>query len=166
MTRVSEIDSKTLREVLAAFATGVTVITRIDDQGIARGMTVNSFTSVSLSPPMILWCLAKDSPNDALFKSVRRFAVNILAEEQKHLSDHFATFNAGLDHVEYTSGLDGVPILTACVATLECVTEHLYPGGDHHIIVARVDGIRRDWHSPLVFFNGRYATVGGWVSSS
>jgi flavin reductase (DIM6/NTAB) family NADH-FMN oxidoreductase RutF/DNA-binding IclR family transcriptional regulator len=150
-------DSRELRQVLGTFVTGVTVVTTIDHDGRFYGLTANSFSSVSLDPPLVLWSQSIKGPSHPVFSAAPRFAVNILAEDQIGLSNRFASSGAdkfaGLD-VEVGQG--GVPLLPDCSAWLECEVLSRLPGGDHTIHVGKVDAIRRGARKPLVFGGGRY----------
>lgn len=153
-------DSLALRRVLGAFATGITVITIIDAAAQPRGMTVNSFNSVSLEPPLILWSLALNTPDAEAFRDAPRFAVNILAENQKAISDRFASLiHDRFAGIPVTPGLGEVPLLGGCAAALECVTEAIHPGGDHLIIVGRVERLHHHPRPPLLFHDGQYRAL-------
>ncbi len=151
-------DSRELRQVLGSFVTGVTVITTVDAQGRPHGMTVNSFSSVSLDPPLVLWSQALTAPSHPVFNASGRFAVNILADDQVDLSNRFA--RGGADKFAGTAveaGLGGVPLIAGCAAHLECRKVHCYPGGDHVVYIGEVERIRRAaQRPPLVFGGGRY----------
>jgi flavin reductase (DIM6/NTAB) family NADH-FMN oxidoreductase RutF/DNA-binding IclR family transcriptional regulator len=150
-------DSRELRQVLGTFVTGVTVVTTVDRDGRFHGLTANSFSSVSLDPPLVLWSQSIKGPSHPVFSAAARFAVNILAEDQIELSNRFASSGAdkfaGLD-VEVGQG--GVPLLPDCSAWLECEVVSRLPGGDHTIHIGKVDAIRRASRKPLVFGGGRY----------
>ena len=155
-------DSLAFRRALGNFATGVTVVTARDPEGGYRGITVNSFASVSLDPPLILFCLDKETPSFASLCASERFAVNVLSTEQHELSVRFATALAdkweGVDHELWPGEL---PVLTGCLATLACRRETLYEGGDHVIVVGRVERLRVDGEGdPLVYFQSAYHSVG------
>lgn len=152
-----------LRRVLGRFATGVTVVTAAVPDG-AVGITVNSFTSVSLDPPMVLFCLASTSRARAVFRRGAHFAVNILSEDQEDVSRCFAARESGGNErfatVEVRVGVTGAPLLAECVAHLECEVVDEVEAGDHLIVIGRVIDldIGRD-HPPLVFFASRYARL-------
>lgn len=153
-------DQQEFRKALGAFTTGVTVITGIAGDGAPVGVTANSFNSVSLDPPMVLWSLAKSSRSLAAFTQSQHFAVHILALDQDALSNRFARSGAdkfaglSLEH-----GAGGVPLLTGCVARLQCRTAFQYEGGDHIIFVGQVTAMDRRDAAPLVFQAGRYAVA-------
>ena len=159
-------DSLEFRRALGAFVTGITVITLLDDDGTFQGLTVNSFNSVSLDPPLILWSLALATPDFEMFSAVQRFAVNILAQDQIAISQRFATPSSDkFAGVGVSLGLDGVPLIEGCNATLECRTEATHPGGDHIIFLGRVERFHCDEGRPLVYHQGRYMALGNSLES-
>jgi flavin reductase (DIM6/NTAB) family NADH-FMN oxidoreductase RutF/DNA-binding IclR family transcriptional regulator len=150
-------DSKQLRQVLGAFPTGVTVVTTLDNSGNAYGVTANSFSSVSLDPPLILWSQSNQSSSHAAFKDAERFVVNIMADDQIPVANQFA--KSGIDKfagIDVLQGLGGVPIIGGTAAYLECRKVAAYPGGDHTIFVGLVEHIQRSTRNPLAFGQGRY----------
>lgn len=161
MNQPAPFDKRQLRDALSAFATGVTIVTTRDRTGAAHGLTANSFSSVSLEPPLVLWSQAHSSRSHAVFQDSEHFAINILAEDQVALSNLFAKSAvedkfAGLAH---DSGVGGVPVLKGTAAHLECVKIAMYPGGDHTVYLGRVERIGRSGLRPLVFEGGRYAVA-------
>jgi flavin reductase (DIM6/NTAB) family NADH-FMN oxidoreductase RutF len=154
---VRTFDKRQLRDVLGSFVTGVTVVTTVDAEGRMHGLTANSFSSVSLDPPLVLWSQATSAGSHSAFKDAQRFTINILAEHQYDLANHFATRSpdkfSGIDH---DLGVDGLPLLRDCSAWLECKVVSRYPGGDHVIYVGSVDSIRQNTRRPLVFGGGQY----------
>ena len=150
-------DARALRQVLGAFVTGVTVITTIDAQGRPQGLTANSFSSVSLDPPLILWSQSLTAPSHPVFRDAERFVVNILADDQVEVSNRFARGStdkfAGCPTVP---GLGGVPLIEGCAAYLECRRMDSFPGGDHVVFLGQVERIERTGRQPLVFGGGRY----------
>lgn len=152
-----QFDSTELRRALSCFATGVAVATTIDASGAPAGITISSFNSVSLDPPLVLWSIANDSYSYDAFIKAEFFAVNVLTKEQQDLSVQFAQRNGDkFDGVELRDGLHGVPILADFAACFECSTEHIYEGGDHKIIVGRVLRIEEREAEPLIFYRGGY----------
>jgi flavin reductase (DIM6/NTAB) family NADH-FMN oxidoreductase RutF len=150
-------ESRALRSVLGTFVTGVTVITTLDDEQRRHGLTANSFSSVSLDPPLILWCQALASPSHPTFRAARRFAVNILAEDQVEVATRFARSDVDrFAGVPVRDGLEGVPLIEGCAAWLECETVAVMPGGDHAVFLARVDRMLPSDRAPLAFGRGRY----------
>ena len=155
------LDSLALRAALGQYATGVAVVTTLDAEGRPAGLTVNSFASVSLDPPLVLWSLAQTSACMQAFKSCHHFAVNVLAVDQVELSNRFAL--AGYDKfggIVWTPGLDGVPLLDGCCARFECRSHARHPGGDHVIFIGRVERFAQEERAPLVFHGGRYCQRG------
>ena len=152
------VDQRLFRHAVGAFATGVVVVTARDEKGVAVGVTANSFTSVSLDPPLILWCLAKNARSCRVFERAAFFAVHILSAEQESVSRRFAS--RGEDKfagVELQIGIGDTPLLEGSCTRLQCRTSAVHDGGDHIIIVGRVlDFIIID-APPLVFHRGRYS---------
>jgi len=150
-------NSKEFRRALGAFPTGVTVITTCDAAGKPYGVTANSFSSVSLDPPLILWSQSTTSSSYPAFRDCPRFVVNILADHQVHISNQFAKSGADkFREVPVTAGLGGVPIIDDCAAHLECVKVAAYPGGDHVVYLGQVEKINRSGHHSLAFGDGKY----------
>ena len=157
-----------LREALGCFVTGVTVITTRDGAGEPQGLTANSFSSVSLEPPLVLFSLARTADCFAAFESANAFLVNVLRADQEELSGRFATKDADKwSGVEWRPGHGGCPLLDGAVATFECRVAARHEGGDHVIYVGEVVGFTHEPESdPLAFFRGRYAAVTGRPSGS
>lgn len=153
-----EFDTHAFRAALGTFATGVTIITTRSDSGEYAGLTANSFNSVSLDPPLVLWSLSLYSPSLPLFQNCSHYAINILAQDQMELSRRFAMSNidkfAGLDFV---LGAGGAPLLPGCCAWFECRNEVRHAGGDHIIFVGLVETfLRHEGIAPLVYQGGGY----------
>lgn len=158
------IDPRALRDAAGQFATGVTVVTTLDRRGTPVGLTANSFTSVSLEPPMVLFCLEKTSETLTAFESGGGFAVHVLGAGQLELSIRFAS--RGIDRFEglhWTPGIGGVPVLDGALAVFECSTTHAYEGGDHVIFVGTVErlGPVDDSGPALGYFRGGYIETAG-----
>lgn len=155
------INPQDLRNTLGLFVTGVTVITTQAPDGERVGITANSFNSVSLDPPLVLWSIAKTSRSLAAFEAASNFAVHILRDDQTALSQRFAT--PGKDKfamLETSFGLGDIPILPTCAALLECSIYGRHPAGDHVVYIARVERMQSDpTAKPLVYHGGRYATL-------
>ncbi|PZQ02294.1 MAG: flavin reductase [Variovorax paradoxus] len=150
-------DARDLRRVLGTFVTGVTVVTTADGEGRRFGLTANSFSSVSLDPPLILWSQANKAPSHEAFYDATHFAINILAEDQIELSNRFATSAKDkFDGLPLDEGVAGVPLLRGCSAWLECKTVQRLPGGDHTIYVGEICALRQTERRPLVFGGGQY----------
>jgi 3-hydroxy-9,10-secoandrosta-1,3,5(10)-triene-9,17-dione monooxygenase reductase component len=153
-------DAAEFRQVLGQFATGVTIITAMDDDEPA-GVAANSFTSVSLDPPLVLFCVARSSSTWPRIERARKFAVNILGEHQEEVCRLFATKGADrFGQIEWHPGVGGSPVLDDCIAYLDCEFWAEYDGGDHIIVVGRVLdlGIEHGM-KPLVFYQGQYGRV-------
>ena len=151
-------DSRAFRNALGCFATGVTVVTAQASDGTLMGLTVNSFSSVSLDPPLVLWSLGAESPNLEGFQRASHYAVNVLSLEQESISNHFATRQPDkFSSIEWTPGLGGAPLLPGCHAHFEVRNEFHYPGGDHLIFIGHVERFSsRADSNPLLFHAGRY----------
>lgn len=152
-------DSKQFRRTLGQFATGVTVITLWTPEGELHGMTANAFSSVSLDPPLILVCIDKRNTTHRLIPEVRRFAVNILSEEQTLFSRYFAGEKELEPPIEIVEGREGAPVLKGVIAWLDCTLWQAYDGGDHTIYVGEVQDLSADGGRPLLFFNGAYGRI-------
>lgn len=156
-----QIDIAAYRRALSCFATGVTVVTTLDGDARRVGITVSSFNSVSLDPPLVLWSVGKDSLSYDAFVNADSFIVNVLSSRQSELANRFAAKRAdkfiGLDCL---SGIDGIPILPDSAACFECRTEHLYEGGDHTIIVGRVQEFAEYAVDPLIIYRSDYLRSG------
>lgn len=152
-----DFDTVELRRALGAFATGVTIITTIGADGRYYGITANSFSSVSLEPPLVLWSQALTSPSYPAFRDARYFGISILAEDQIDISNRFAKSGGDkFSDVPVRIGTDGVPLIKGAAAFLECAREASYPGGDHTVFIARVCRIHQQEAAPLVFASGKY----------
>ncbi|NKB87713.1 MAG: hypothetical protein GKS06_05785 [Acidobacteria bacterium] len=150
-------DSREFRSALGRFATGVTVVTTVNDDGNPLGLTVSSFNSVSLDPPLVLWSLDRSSSALAVFEKATHFAVNVLGADQVAISNRFASREedkfAGLDSA---AGAGGAPLVPGCVACFQCRTVHRYDGGDHVIFVGEVESFERRDGDALLFHDGNY----------
>ena len=155
-------DTRPFRQCLGKFATGVTVVTCCDEAGRPCGITANSFSSVSLEPPLVLWNIAKVSSSLAAFLDAKHFAINVLSGNQRDVSAHFARSDHMLfNGIEYSMSQVGVPILPGTVATFECRTHEIHDCGDHYIIVGEVTAYASSDGDPLLFYGGRYRGLGG-----
>ncbi len=155
------LDGREFRNALGRFATGVCVISTVNRSGDAVGMTANSFSSVSLDPPLVLWSLQNGSDVFDTFANPRSFAINVLACEQEDLSNFYAKKG---DHImpteHYRLGRDGAPLLKGALVSFECELEATHEGGDHLIIVGRVLNVEsRPTGEPLLFHAGRYGEI-------
>ena len=153
-------DLKGIRQCLGKFASGVAIITCADSAGRPYGVTANSFSSVSLEPPLILWNIAKVTQSLDAYLDAANFAVNILAADQRDLSNHFAQSRHDLfEGIEYSRSSVGTPLLPGILACLECRTDAIHDCGDHHIIVGEVETYRDRDDEPLLFYGGNYAAI-------
>jgi flavin reductase (DIM6/NTAB) family NADH-FMN oxidoreductase RutF/pimeloyl-ACP methyl ester carboxylesterase len=159
LTFIEGSEPRILRDALGCFATGVTVVTTIDEVGKPLGLTANSFTSVSLDPPLILFALARKSANLASFEKAGRFAVNVLHIGQQPVGGRFASRDvARFDGVDWAvRGEGGSPILAGSLASFDCRTHAIHDGGDHLIFVGHVDHAWFEPHrDPLLYFRGKF----------
>jgi flavin reductase (DIM6/NTAB) family NADH-FMN oxidoreductase RutF len=149
------------RSTLGRFATGITVITAMAPDGKPVGVTISSFNSVSIDPPLILWSLSLSSPSLEAFRSTSHYAVNVLSVDQQALSDGFASrCNDRFAGLRLRPGLGGAPLIEGCCAWFECTNAAQYPGGDHLIFVGRVERFAKgEAESPLIFHNARYGRL-------
>ena len=152
--------SQEFRTALGMFATGVTIVTARTAQGQVIGLTANSFNSVSLDPPLVLWSLAQAAASLAAFRAGSHYAINVLAADQKDLAERFSL--KGADRwtgVEFADGMGGAPLLAGAAATFECFNRSRYEEGDHVIFVGEVERCaHRAGATPLLFHGGRYFT--------
>lgn len=156
----TEVDPQEFRRALSAFATGVGVVTTVDQQGDKVGITVSSFNSVSLDPPLILWSVGLDSMSYDAFIAAEHFAVHILALHQMDYCDRFAQRSEGkFTGIDCREGLHGVPILPDFAACFECSTEHVHAGGDHKIIVGRVHRVEERDAEPLIYHRSQFLGI-------
>ena len=157
-------DQRELRDVLGRFATGVAVVTTCDTDAKPVGLVVNSFASVSLDPPEILWSIVSDAPSRAAFERHGAFAVNIMPEEDKEQTLQFARPSENkFDGIAWQRGWREIPVLDRALATLECDVKQMIPCGDHHIVVGSVRAIASRDGEPLVFYRGQFASLGGSI---
>jgi 3-hydroxy-9,10-secoandrosta-1,3,5(10)-triene-9,17-dione monooxygenase reductase component len=153
----SRVTSDHFRRAAGRFATGITIATVVDPQGCPHGLTVNSFTSVSLEPPLVLVCIAHAAVTVESFRTAKYFGINILASDQRDLSDHFA--RKGHDRfatIEWTPGETGVPLLSGVLAALECEVHSTVRAGDHDIFLGEVVCIDVYEKRPLLYWSSAY----------
>jgi flavin reductase (DIM6/NTAB) family NADH-FMN oxidoreductase RutF len=153
--------TRELRDAFGCFATGVAVITTLEPGGAPVGLTANSFTSVSLDPPLLLFCLDRRSTRLPAFEIADRFAANVLHAGQEPLSARFSRREAdGQPDAIWASGGAGLPLLADAMAVFECRKHAVHEGGDHRIFVGEVEAIAWEAsYDPLVYFQGRYRSV-------
>ena len=155
------LDPRSLRSALGRFATGVTIVTCLDKFGERAGLTANSFSALSLEPPLVMWSLRLSSPSLPAFVAARTYAINVLGEAQVDLSRRFASatpdkFSEG----PWTQGDHGAPVLSACAAVFECAAVSNQGAGDHMLFIGRVVGMSEAPVPPLIFQAGHYRLLG------
>jgi len=154
-------DPRQLRNALGRFTTGVTIVTCCDAQGRFVGLTANSFNSLSLEPPLVLWSLRTASPALAAFQAATRFAVNVLAESQVDLSRRFASrVDDRFVEGAWALGEQGAPVLAGSAAVFECESVSHQVAGDHHLFIGRVLACTEAPVPPLLFQAGHYRLLG------
>ncbi len=157
-------DATELRDVLGRFATGVAVVTTCGDEGAPVGLAVNSFASVSLEPPEILWSIVSTAPSRPAFEQHGSFAVNVMAEGSKDQTLQFARASDDkFGGVAWKKGWRDVPVLDDAIAILECDIKDMIQCGDHHIVVGSVRSIDCKDGDPLVFFRGQFTALGSAI---
>src|SRR5712692_9669953 len=157
---LATIEQHHFRRVCSKYATGITILTVLDSRGDPHGMTVNSFTSVSLTPPLVLVCIDRETAILSHFDRGTRFAINVLLEDQKDLSTAFA--RSGQDRfegVEWRRGETGAPVLPQVLATLECGVTQMVEAGDHVVVIG--EALHASWRDgrPLIYFNSGYQAL-------
>jgi flavin reductase (DIM6/NTAB) family NADH-FMN oxidoreductase RutF len=155
-----DFDTRGFRKALGSFPTGIVVVTAGPPERY-RGITVNSFASLSLDPPLVLWCIARTSRRYETFTMASEFTVSVLGEGQRAASDRIAVAGEGdLGDIALETVTSGPPAIAGCLAVFECTREAIHDGGDHVIIVGRVQNFRhREDGTPLTFFRGRYGKM-------
>lgn len=154
------VNSDEFRSALSRFPSGVTVVTSRDADGRFHGMTVSAFCSLSLDPPRVLICVEKTTGSHIALQTSKAFVVNILSAGQRDTSDRFASMiDDKFDQIEYSAGIDGIPVLSGCLATLECRVTNAYDGGDHSIFVGEVEHAAINEGDPVVYFRGEYRSI-------
>lgn len=152
-------DPRALRDAFGAFLTGVTVVTTFDAAGAPIGFTANSFTSVSLDPPLLLVCMAKTSRNYASLTDAKGFGVNVLSEGQKDVSNTFARpVEDRFASVDWMLGPHGAPVFADVAAWFDCATHEIVDAGDHVILIGRVEGFENTGKTGLGYARGGYFT--------
>ena len=151
-------DSRELRNVLGCFGTGVTVVTTLDEGGNKVGLTANSFSSVSLDPPIVLWSLSKQSKSLNAFMSCSRFVINVLSMEQLPLSNQFSKpAEDRFVGVSTRKGLGDLPVIDDCAANIECKAISSQEVGDHILFLGQIERYNYLKKDTLLFCNGNYA---------
>ena len=156
------VDSQAFRQALGCFPTGVAIVTTRTPEGRPVGLTINSFSSLSLEPPLIMWSLANKSPSLNIFQDCDYFAINIINQQQVEAALDFANPKIAdkFALVSHADGKEGVPLIDDCVATFVCKNYQQYAGGDHTIFIGRV--VRHNTiteHEPAVFHRGQFTAI-------
>jgi 3-hydroxy-9,10-secoandrosta-1,3,5(10)-triene-9,17-dione monooxygenase reductase component len=156
----STMDTRDFRNALGSFATGVAVITACGPDGRRVGLTANSFSSVSLDPPQVLWSLASGASSRPVFLAATHFAVHVLAEHQRHLSAQFVSRDSDrFARLAVRQGLGNAPLIDEVAVLFECRRRFTYASGDHLIFIGEVERYTHTDQRPLVFHRGRYAAL-------
>lgn len=150
--------ARDFRAALGQFGTGITIVTVATPQG-AMGITANSFASVSLDPPLVLWSPSNASKRAAHFISAERYAIHILAKDQHELSAQFAKTPHAFEPHTYRECENGVPLIEGCLARFECQRHATHDGGDHTIVVGKVERVTVRSGLPLLFHGGQFGTI-------
>lgn len=154
---MSTIDPRQFRNVLGHFLSGVTVITTRAEAGV-RGMTASAFSSLSMDPPLVLVCVAHKAHMHDLLQPGGRFAVSILSEAQQELSNHFAGY-APNARVDWDNEWGQTPVLQGALAWMDCAVHSVLDGGDHSIVVGRVEALAAHEGAPLAYYRGKYGKL-------
>nr|WP_321979968.1 flavin reductase family protein [uncultured Cohaesibacter sp.] len=154
------IEATEFRKALGRFATGIAIVTTMDDRDAPMGLTVNSFNSVSLDPPLVLWSLDKSSNQMDAFCNSGFYGVSILAHDQQMASNLFAAMAEDrFEKVQWSAGQTGAPLIDGALARIDCKTEQIIEGGDHVILLGRVVDIAVSEGDPLVYYGGGYRAL-------
>lgn len=156
--RVPDFTERELRDALGEFATGVTVVTTMTPDG-PLGMTVNSFASVSLDPPFVLWSPARVSTRFPAFEAASHFAIHVLGLHQRDIADHFTRQGVLAEGMMTRPGIADIPLIDGCAARFECRHAAQHDGGDHLIVVGEVLRLERSDAAPLLYYRGAYSEL-------
>lgn len=162
----SGVTREQFREAMGSFATGVTVITLAEEGNEVHGMTANAFSSVSLDPLLVLVCVSNRARTHAHLQAKKRFGINVLASDQRVISEFYAGVTETRQHAEaagarFDRTAHGTPVLRGALAYLECHLRHVQEAGDHTIFIAEVEDVQTREGQPLVYFHGKYNNLGG-----
>jgi flavin reductase (DIM6/NTAB) family NADH-FMN oxidoreductase RutF len=157
---MAPVTSEEFRRACGRFATGVTIASAFDSEGVPHGLTVSSFTSVSLNPPLVLICLGHDVTIIDIFRASQYFGINVLSEDQRELSERFARKNEDrFNGLAWHRGKSGVPLLPGVLASIECAIDRRVVAGDHDIFVGEMVSAHVADGAPLIHFASRYRTL-------
>jgi flavin-dependent trigonelline monooxygenase, reductase component len=160
LTGPSQLDRQALRGAFGSFPTGVTIVTTRDSDGRPRGMTANSFTSVSLDPALLLVCIGHGAASFPAFAQCRAFAVNVLRADQEDVSALFASRSAlKFEGIDTVTRHTGAPVLTDCMTWFDCTVHERVHAGDHTVLFGRIEQFDTSHAAPLGFSRGRYAEI-------
>jgi len=155
---MTELQSTDLRQALGSFVSGITVVTCMDNDAQPIGVTVSSFCSLSLDPPMVLWCLARNARSAPAFMNADMFCAHVLAHNQWHVAEKFATRGADkFGQLSWSLNDARLPIINGCTARFECQRAAVHDGGDHWIVTGLVQQFESADLEPLAYHRGRYA---------
>lgn len=155
-----QLDGRELRNALGRYATGVCLITTVSKNGEPLALTANSFSSVSLDPPLVLWSLQNNSDVFDIYSKAEHYAINVLSDGQQDLSTRYARKGDHLlEEGHYQLGETGAPLIDGALLSLECSLDASHPGGDHIILVGRVDAMHVAEGDPLLFYGGAYRAL-------
>lgn len=158
---MTKLDSHALRRAFGSFMTGVTIVTALDGDGVPVGFTANSFSSVSMDPPLLLICPGKFLSSYHSFANCSHFAINVLAEGQEAVSNTFASFKGDrFGEVLHHPDLHGVPLITGAIAQFSCSTHQIVPAGDHCILIGQVEAFSHTEKPGLGYIDGKYFSLG------
>lgn len=161
-TWTSSFDARAFRNALGAYATGIAIVTTVSEDGERIGLTVNSFSSLSLDPPLILFSIANNAASFPIWAKAKRFVVNVLAEEQQELSSRFGRTSADKWAGLKVEAVEGGVLFPGALMALNCAVHERVPGGDHQIVIGRVLAIAikpTPYPNPLLYFAGRYQLI-------
>jgi len=154
------LDDKAFKQAMSRFPSGVVIVTTINPDGKKYGFTASAFSSLSLDPPLILVCLANSADCYNSFVTSDKFAVNVIGHQQHELAFKFATKGIEkFDGDEFKDGDSGLPIISNCIISLECITKHTYPGGDHEILVGEVQHAKVNEGNPTIWYEGSFRDI-------
>jgi flavin reductase (DIM6/NTAB) family NADH-FMN oxidoreductase RutF len=156
------VTAELFRRACGQFATGIAILTTCDASGQPHGMTINSFTSLSLDPPLVMAAIARTSTLLSIFEDATHYAINILAADQRELSDRFARrIESRFDGIEWACREHGSPLFPGSLATLECRVAQVVNAGDHRVFIGEVQSahIEEGSPQPLLYFRGRYSEI-------
>jgi len=151
-------NTRVLRDAFGRFATGVTVVSCTSEAGPVT-ITANSFSSISMDPPLVMWAAGRSSRRYPAFANAKHFAIHILAADQQELCNTFSTDGFALQNIDHVTNVEGVPLISGCLACFECKLSAIHEAGDHSIIVGEVLRAQQRQGDALAFFGGKFARL-------